>query len=62
MSGMGFPSLLLIRRVSEWVGDNGRGGCSEERLMDGSVVGGDDGEEVMDELFKFTERDGKVSP
>ena len=51
LSGTYFPDLLLIRRVREWVGDDGRGNGGKKRFMDGSVIGGDDGKEVADELF-----------
>ena len=51
LSGTVFPDLLLIRRVSEWVGEDGWWDGGEERFMDGAVVWGDDSEEVVDELF-----------
>ena len=51
LSGMVFPDLLLVRRVSERVRENGGRNSGKEGFVDRAVVGSDNGEEVMYELF-----------
>ena len=48
---MYFPNLLMIRRISEGVGDDRWRDSGEEGFVDQAVVGGNDSEEVENKLF-----------